>query len=160
MLPSLPWILKIVVPYVLSFVVRQIAKWGEAIDWALVKADAEERVRALLPDWLFEDDVVEAVHLLLDICAEALGKSNALKAILEKCVAKDFAGALELARQLLVGIVKPGTQEAQVAHAAFFDTEDGIEAEEGAPEQPAVAKPKVSGPAFQALKNNLVGSGV
>lgn len=53
------------------FVERQLIKWGQALDWALVKADLVARVKDLLPGDQFDDVAAYTVGVLIDLIAAA-----------------------------------------------------------------------------------------
>ncbi len=95
------WIIGLVV----GFVIRQIKKYGEDLDWAKVKADVEAQIRAALPDWA-ENAVVELALAAIDILADVL-TSEDLKAIAEKLLAGDVGGALIALKDLIVKLIAP-----------------------------------------------------
>jgi len=95
------WIVNLVV----GFVIRQIKKYGESLNWAKVKADVEAQLKTLLPDWL-EGAVIELALKALDILSGVI-TSEALKSIAEKLVSGDVAGALAELKDLIISLIAP-----------------------------------------------------
>lgn len=94
------WIMSMAV----SFVLRQIAKYGASTNWALVKKDLEERVRQLVQwSWL-EDAAVAILDSAIDACAAATQQASDLQHIADALVAGDLLGAAR-ALQVLLGKV-------------------------------------------------------
>jgi len=54
----------------ITFVVRQLAKFGRDTDWDKVKVDLDQRVRKLVPGNFFDDAAVEIVFTAVDAIAE------------------------------------------------------------------------------------------
>jgi len=95
---------KIVLNFVISFVLKQLEKFGDKTDWVKVKHDAELRVRALMPGTWFDDEAAYVINLVLagvqDICDEKDG----LKKILKLVVDKKYAEAVVLIKELLLAL--------------------------------------------------------
>jgi hypothetical protein len=96
-----PFILRLVIPLVISLVLRQLEKFGEAIDWSKVKADVEPRVRKIVPGTILDD---AAVTFILGIISafETTLKDEDLKIVLELLAKKDYLAA----GQKLIDIIK------------------------------------------------------
>lgn len=92
------WIVSIVI----SFVLRQVAKFKDQTDWAKVRADLETRVKDLVPGTWFDAEAVLVVDLVLEKIQVALGATDVLRDILEKVAAEDWQGALLLLKELLL----------------------------------------------------------
>lgn len=52
------------------FLERQLAKFGENIDWALIKIDLEKRISDLVPGAAFDNVAKYLVSILIDLVAE------------------------------------------------------------------------------------------
>lgn len=95
---------KIVISFVISFVIKQLEKFGDKVNWAKVKHDAELRVRALMPGNWFDDEAAYVVNLVLagvqDLCEEG----DQLKKILKLVAGKKYAEAVALVKELLLAL--------------------------------------------------------
>lgn len=100
------WIMGMVV----SFVMRQLAKWGKSIDWAMVKADVDARVRALVPGEWLDDEAVQMAHALVDALAGVLGANAILEKIVMLLLDKKFQDAWSELRDLIMKYWKPTTE--------------------------------------------------
>jgi hypothetical protein len=94
---------KWIVSLIVSFILRQLDKFGANIDWAKVKADLEVRVRALVPGTWFDDEAVALVNFVLDRAAEVLAQKDAIEQVMKLLAAKDWQGALLVLKELLLG---------------------------------------------------------
>lgn len=92
------WLISLAV----SFVLKQLAKWQQGIKWDLVKADLEARLRALVPGEMFDDELVQALHALVDILASILAAQADLELIINLAVAGKFAEAVEALKDLVL----------------------------------------------------------
>ncbi len=96
-----------IIGMVISFVLRQVAKFKHDIDWNKVKSDLDLRVRALVPgDW-FDDEAVLAVNVVLDMVKSALSAQSDLEAILTLLAASDWQGAALALKDLLLKVWNP-----------------------------------------------------
>jgi hypothetical protein len=94
---------------VISFVMRQIAKWQTGLDWAKVRADLEERVRALVPGEMFDQAAVDLVMGILDAVQSVLAASKDLERIVRLAVDGKYQEAWVILRQLILDQMKPVT---------------------------------------------------
>ena len=94
-----------VVGLVIGFVVRQIKKYGEDLNWSEVKADLDVALRASLPDFI-EDAAVELAFGAVDIFKGVL-LSDDLKAIAEKLLLGDVASALTILKDVILRLIHP-----------------------------------------------------
>ena len=103
---------------VFAFVIRQLKKFGKEIDWALVKADAAARAAALCPiDW-FDDEMARFAGFLVDGCEAAVKSTSDVQDVLDRLAGKDWAGALDELKDLVLKAWKPTDAGAQKAFAA------------------------------------------
>lgn len=56
----------------ITFAVRQLNKFGEQTDWNKVKADADARIRDLVPGTFFDEFAVAFLNKVFDLCVEML----------------------------------------------------------------------------------------
>lgn len=73
---------KMVISFVISFVMRQLEKFQTTIDWNQVQKDLDDRIRALIPGTWFDDEAVSYVNIALTAIKSALGQGDAIKNIL------------------------------------------------------------------------------
>jgi hypothetical protein len=107
---------KWVVGMAISFVMRQIGKWGSSIDWAKVKADVAERVKALVPGEWFDAEAVAAVMALLDVAEKVLAATGELEKIIQMIVDGKMQEAWAALRQLILDAWQPETPAEQMAY--------------------------------------------
>lgn len=113
---------RIVLSFLISFVLKQLEKFKEAIDWSKVKADVDVRVRALIPGTWFDDDAVKLVNTVLDALAKVLSSSDKMKALLELLAAQKYAEAAQALKDLLLGVwTLSAVAEEKSARAVLID---------------------------------------
>ncbi len=98
---------RIVLNMVVSFVLRQLAKFGKDIDWAKVKSDLGERVRQLVPGTWFDEEAVALVNAALDAVKIALGAQDDWDTLLRALAAQDWNGALAALKDMLSKVWHP-----------------------------------------------------
>lgn len=88
--------------FVVSFVVRQLEKFGSSIDWEKVRLDADVRIRAIVPGTWFDDYAVGLVDNAIGLLQGALSNEEAISDVLRLIAAGQYndvlsviAGALE-----------------------------------------------------------------
>jgi hypothetical protein len=86
----------------ITFVVRQLAKFGRDTDWDKVKVDLDQRVRKLVPGNFFDDAAVEIVFTAVDAIAEILTEEESWVKLLTLLA----AGKTQEAIDLLIKLVK------------------------------------------------------
>lgn len=94
---------KWLVGVVIAFVLRQLAKFKDTVDWVKVKADLDLRVRALVPGTWFDDEAAAIVGLVMDRVIAVLSQGDQVKVILELLAAEQWAAALVALKDLLLG---------------------------------------------------------
>jgi hypothetical protein len=94
------WLIGIVI----SFILRQLAKFQSSLDWTKVKADAEARVRALVPGTWFDQEAADICKIVLDAAEKALSSTTDLQAILQCLATSNWNGAYDLLKDLLLKI--------------------------------------------------------
>lgn len=109
---------RIVLCSVVTFVLRQLAKFGRALDWEKVKTDAESRVRAFVPGTMFDNGAVAAVRTAVDACRIALAAEEDLCRVFGLITANDWDGAFRVLKDLLTQIWYPAAVRAQLASSA------------------------------------------
>ena len=92
------WLISIVI----SFVLRQIEKFNNTIDWKKVEADLDEKIRAIIPGKWFDDEAVALVNIVLATIKAVLLEKDHLKEILVLISEQKFSAAA----QLLIKLIK------------------------------------------------------
>jgi len=95
-----------VIAAVISFLIRQIGKYGESLDWDKLKADTHARIDDLLPKWL-EPAFESLADSILDVVKEALSKQDDLIAIAQDVANGDLPGVFKRLSALVSVIVHP-----------------------------------------------------
>jgi len=104
---------------VIAFILRQLAKFGRDVDWEKVAADAEVRVRALVPgDW-FDDEAVAIVHGAIAVVKKALAAEEDWARVLKHLAASEWNAALEALKELIGKIWTPAAAAEQRVAAAL-----------------------------------------
>ena len=89
---SLPWLATMAI----TFVVRQVDKYAEEADWAKIKADADARIRDLVPGDMFDDFCAAFLLKVLDLCEDFLKDEENMKLLLTKLAEGNFQDAIDL----------------------------------------------------------------
>lgn len=95
----------------ITFIIRQIAKFNETLDWEKVSADLEARVRALIPGDMFDSSAVAVVNAVLAGAKQVLADEEALAHIVKLAAAGDWERAIAALKDLLVGAWNTQTEE-------------------------------------------------
>ncbi len=69
----------ILLQIILLFLARQLAKWGPAIKWDLVKKDLGPRIRAFIPGDKFDAIAEFIAFLLIDLVAFGISQGQTLE---------------------------------------------------------------------------------
>jgi hypothetical protein len=91
------WIISIVI----QFVLRQLGKFTDKLDWVKVKRDLDERIRSLLPGTWFDDEAVSIVNAALESIKSILTARDKIKPILELLAHEKFGEAAKMLLDLL-----------------------------------------------------------
>jgi len=85
------------------FLERQIAKFGEGVDWALIKVDLEKRISDLVPGAAFDGVAKFLVSILIDLVAELFKQDGAIeiKKVAEHVTSANRALAYELTKRAM-----------------------------------------------------------
>jgi len=110
------WFTNLIVGFVLSFIMRQLEKWRNNIDWALVRVDVEARVRALVPGTWMDDQAVAFVMSIIDAAESALSATADIERILKLAADQKWQEALVALRDLIIGHWSPATAAEQYAY--------------------------------------------
>lgn len=92
---SLNWVATLVI----TFAVRQLAKFGEQTDWAKVRVDMDARIRDLIPGEFFDEFVVAFMNKVLDLIVEMMKDQNATKTLFTMIAEKKFNEAINYLMQ-------------------------------------------------------------
>lgn len=109
-----------VIAAVVSFLVRQIGKYGESLDWEKVKADIHARIDDLVPKPLsgFFSSLADNV---LDVFKTALSRQDDLVSIAQSVASGDLPGAYKQLSDLITAIVHPSTPVALSGLKSLLD---------------------------------------
>jgi len=78
----------------ITFAVRQLAKFGEQTDWDKVKADADTRIRDLVPGTFFDEFAVAFLNKVLDLGAEMLREPDQMQQLMTLIAEGKFQDAI------------------------------------------------------------------
>lgn len=110
---SLPvWIVNLIV----TFLVRQWAKFGASIDFAKFEATMIERLTAILPSWL-DADGTAFVKALVEGAKAVVGNTAAIDNIIRLAAAEKWNEAGAAMAKLLIGAWVPTDPAGQQLHA-------------------------------------------
>ena len=112
---------KMILRLVISYIIKALAKFGTTTDWDLVKADAANRVAALLPGTWFDAEAIAICNAVIDAVANVLTKSAGWQKVLDAVAAQDWPAAMNAVKELLTSVWSVDTTDvAQVnAHAGL-----------------------------------------
>ena len=94
---------------VIGFILRQLAKFQLSIDWSKVKADAEARIRDLVPGEWFDSEIVAVCMAVIDACAAVLASTVDIEKILKHIGNQEWQQAWEVLRDLIMRQWQPVT---------------------------------------------------
>lgn len=97
---------RLVVSMVISFILRQVAKFKSDTDWRKIKADLDKRVRDLIPGTWFDDEAVLVCRTLVDMAQVVLSSEQELQRVLELVADSKWDAAFALLKQLILGQIK------------------------------------------------------
>lgn len=100
----------IIIRFAIGFIMRQLSKWKEGIDWAKVSTDLEERIRSFIPSWI-ADEAVRWAMVLLDVVEAVLQAKSDIEAILTLLANSEFDEAWRKLRDLILDNFTPATAE-------------------------------------------------
>ncbi len=98
---------KLVIKFVINFVLNQIAKLGGVLDFPKLKKDLDEKVREFVPGVWFDDQAVGILNKLLDVLEHVLGDKDNQKVILELLAAQKYNEAFLKLQELVLGQFHP-----------------------------------------------------
>ena len=91
------WLISIVI----SFVLRQLAKFTDSIDWDKVQKDLDERVRQIVPGTWFDDEAVKIVDIAFLTIKRVLKAQDKIQSILQLLAEQKFPEAATLLKRIL-----------------------------------------------------------
>lgn len=96
---------RLVAKMMISFILSQIERFHDQIDWNMVEKEISEKVRELVPGGWFDDEAVKFVHIILVSFKTVLGQGNNIKPILELLALQKYDEAMNALKELLLGEV-------------------------------------------------------
>ncbi len=94
---------RMVISFVISFVMKQLEKFKGSIDWTLVQKDLDTRIRALVPGSWFDDEACAVVDAALASFKAVLGEGADLKKVLELLAGQEYSEAAQLLKDIVLG---------------------------------------------------------
>lgn len=107
----------------ISFVMRQLAKFLESINWETVKVDLEKRIRDLVPGTWFDSEAVAAAMALVDAVAAVMSAQSEIEQILKHLADQKWQEAWEVLRDLILKQWQPQTSAEQKVMKFVSDNE-------------------------------------
>ena len=111
----LGWLQKMVVGWVINFVVRQAMKFKNGLKWDLIIADLKVRIPALIPGEWLDEPATDFVVKVVEICQSVLSESL-IEKVLELCADGKFLDALVLIKEAIIKSVFPEENLASLSH--------------------------------------------
>jgi hypothetical protein len=99
------WIIQLAI----SFIIRQIAKFGKTIDWSQVKADLALRVEDLVPGKWLDPEAVALCNALVDAAASVLASTVEIEKVLTLLASEKWAEAAQAIKDLILGSWQPSS---------------------------------------------------
>lgn len=94
---------KLVVSFMISFVMRQLEKFHSSLDWDKIKRDLDERIRLMMPGSWFDDEAVLVANTALDMLRSVLEQGDNIKRLLELLTAKNYDDAARMMKEIMLG---------------------------------------------------------
>lgn len=111
----LGWLQKMVVGWVINFVVRQAMKFKDGLKWDLIIADLKVRIPALIPGEWLDEPATDFVVKVVEVCKSVLSESL-IEKVLSLCADGKFLDALVLIKEAIIKSVFPEENLASLSH--------------------------------------------
>lgn len=102
---------------ILGFVLRQIDKFRNEMNWAKLKAEAASYVADLVPGTWLDAEAIKLTHALIDAGERALGDKENLEDIFQALSAKDWPVAIMELKDLILKGWQPDKDDAPAQFA-------------------------------------------
>lgn len=99
----------------ISFVLRQLKKFGKETDWDTVKDDLGARVTDLVPGEFFDDEAVNISNAFVDAVKRGLSQTKHLEIVFDHLQAEEWDKAINALRDFLLKAWRPKTHSEEVA---------------------------------------------
>jgi hypothetical protein len=86
----------------ISFLVRQLAKFGKSINWQKVKEDLRIRTEALVPGSWFDDEAVALVYTVVDAAATVLASVSEIEKVMHLVAQEKWDEAIQTVKELIL----------------------------------------------------------
>ena len=100
----------IIIRFAIGFLMRQLERWREAIDWAIIRTDLEARIRDLVPGWI-ADEAVRWAMVFVDVAEAVLQAQADIQEILNLLAQSKFDEAWSKLRDLILDNFNPTTPD-------------------------------------------------
>lgn len=114
---------KWIIGMAISFLMRQISKWGKSINWPMIKADVAARIAKIVPGEFLDAEVVAAAMMMIDVAEKVLSASEALEMVVKFMVDGKMNEAWQALRQLILDAWQPVNAAEQMAYDCVKDCE-------------------------------------
>lgn len=112
---------KWIIGFVIGFIMRQLEKWRETVNWETIKADLKPRIEALVPGEWFDDQAIALVFAFIDVVADVLSATGEIESILNLLAAQKYQEAWEKLRDLILGNLQPINPEQELVKQMVED---------------------------------------
>lgn len=96
---------RLLIKAMISFIISQIEKFREGLDWDKVQKNMDAYVRNLVPGTWFDDQAVKMVDAVFLAMKKVIDQGDYIKQILQLLAEKKYAEAIELVKELVIGAV-------------------------------------------------------
>lgn len=96
---------RLLIKAMISFVIGQIEKFREQLDWDKVRKNMDAYVRNLVPGTWFDEQAVKIVDSVFLAIKNVVSQGDYIKHILQLLAEKKYAEAIELVKQLVLGAI-------------------------------------------------------
>ncbi len=103
------WILKLVIQWVISFLLTEIESVGAKLDWAKISADVDAKIRHFVPRF-FAGAAVALANQVIGVAHRVLADEADLKKVMDLVAAEDFMGAAAALRDLILAALGLGKE--------------------------------------------------
>lgn len=94
---------RLLIKALISFVIAELEKFREQLDWAKLQKNVDDFVRKIVPGTWFDDQAVKLVDSVFLAIKDVLSKGSTIKTILDLLAQRKYAEAVEMLKQLIIG---------------------------------------------------------
>lgn len=101
-------LLKIAIGIFLKIASKALAKFGHNVNWALVKENVDEWVRGIIPGEAIDDEASLLLVKAVGVVQSIVSSADVINQFIELGKSKDYKGAFNLLKQLVLDAYLPG----------------------------------------------------